>query len=315
MPSGVFLSPGSEEPRALPLSIPTEFIRTSFERAAMALADLQRRMLAAAHPSSRTFGHQRTRTSADPDPEAIVVLTANLWHDWPRHRELPARLEAFAQLVEREQADVVLVQEVLRRPECKVDEQLADRLQMNYVYSRANGNEGAIGFEEGVAIFSRYPIVHSRLRRLSPEKDWFVRRVALGAEISTPMGSVWSFSAHLSLRRQRNRDQVSALTDWVDLVSGGTPAFIGGDFNAHESSPQMQSARRRWTDAFRQLHPDADGTTHSLGGLRRHRLDYLFLRPAKSAWRIADSRLVDAPGDLAHSDHRAVVARVVPSTP
>jgi endonuclease/exonuclease/phosphatase family metal-dependent hydrolase len=270
------------------------------------------RLRAAAHPTIHTLGHQRPRTAVDPDPGLIVVLTANLWHDWPRHRELPARLEAFAQLVEREQADVVLVQEVLRRPECRVDEQLADRLQMNYVYSRANGNEEAIGFEEGVAVFSRYPILGSRLRRLTAGRDLFVRRVALGAEIDTPLGPVWSFSAHLSLRRQRNRDQVAALTDWVDLVSRGTPALIGGDFNAHESTPQMSIARSRWTDAFRLVHPDADGTTHTLGGLRRRRLDYLFLRQASSAWQIIDSKLVDAPGGITHSDHRAVVATLVP---
>ncbi|MGA9533168.1 MAG: hypothetical protein WBR18_10675 [Anaerolineales bacterium] len=74
------------------------------------------------------------------------------------------------------------------------------------------------------------------------------------------------------------------MTDWVELVSGGATALIGGDFNAHESTPQMEIACNRWTDIFRQVHPDADGTTHSLGGLRRQRLDYLFLRPARSSW-------------------------------
>lgn len=277
------------------------------------LTRLYRRLRAVARPNHRTIRRRLAHTAADPDPGTLIVLTANLWHDWPRHRELPARLEAFARLVEREGADVVLLQEVLRTADCRVDEQLADRLQMNYVYSRANGSELAIGFEEGVAVFSRYPIRSSRVERLSPERDLFVQRVALGAQIDTPLGALWSFSAHLSLRRHRNRDQVAALTRWVDRVSGKAPALIGGDFNAHESAPQMRMARDRWTDAFRQVHPDADGTTHSLAGLQRHRLDYLFLRPALSAWRVVDSGIVDAPGELAHSDHRAVVAKVAPN--
>jgi endonuclease/exonuclease/phosphatase family metal-dependent hydrolase len=250
--------------------------------------------------------------AADPDPGTIVILTANLWHDWPRHRDLPARMEAFAQLVERERVDVVLLQELLRRPRCRMDEILAQRLQMNYVYSRANGDEGMIGFEEGVAIFSRYPIRSSRLRRLSSQGRLFVQRVALGAEIDTPQGAVWSFSTHLSLRRRHNREQVADLADWVDLVAGPSPALIGGDFNADESTPQMQMARRRWTDLFRQVNPLADGATHTLAGWHRHRLDYLFLRSAQSRWRVIDSRLVDAPGELAHSDHRAVVAKLAP---
>lgn len=283
------------------------------ELARRRLNSLTARLRAAARPNQRTIRRRRAQTATDPDPSQVIVLTANLWHDWPRHRQLPARLEAFARLVEQEGADVVLLQEVLRTSDCRVDERLAERLQMNYVYSRANGNEGAIGFEEGVAIFSRYPIRSSRSRRLTPEQDLFIQRVALAAEIETPVGALWSFSTHLSLRRQRNRDQVAALTHWVDRVSGKVPALIGGDFNAHESAPQIRLARSRWTDAFRQIHPHADGTTHRLGGLRRHRLDYLFFRPARSDWRVVDSGVKDAPGELAHSDHRAVVAKLSPT--
>ena len=46
--------------------------------------------------------------------DVMTVISANLWHDFPRHRGLQKRLEAFAQLVESKKADLVLLQEVAR---------------------------------------------------------------------------------------------------------------------------------------------------------------------------------------------------------
>ena len=46
--------------------------------------------------------------------DEIVVVSANLWHDWPLRRRLHDRLESFARLIESEGVDVVLVQEVAR---------------------------------------------------------------------------------------------------------------------------------------------------------------------------------------------------------
>jgi endonuclease/exonuclease/phosphatase family metal-dependent hydrolase len=68
-------------------------------------------------------------------------------------------------------------------------------------------------------------------------------------------------------------------------------------------------------DTFRHLHPDADGTTHELnwpwgGRLRRHRLDYIFLSSQGQAWRAIEARHLVTPTEP-HSDHRAVLARLV----
>jgi exonuclease III len=48
-------------------------------------------------------------------------------------------------MVESEAADIVLLQEVARTTKLKVDEWLAERLGMGYVYARANGHEPGIG--------------------------------------------------------------------------------------------------------------------------------------------------------------------------
>ena len=64
------------------------------------------------------------------------------------------RLEGFAGMVKDENVDVILLQEVTHRSEYHVDQWLSERLGMAYVYSRANGHESGIGFEEGLAVLS-----------------------------------------------------------------------------------------------------------------------------------------------------------------
>lgn len=248
-----------------------------------------------------------------PPRDAITVVSANLWHDWPRHRLQRERLEAFAHLIERESVDVALLQEVSRRPGLRVDQWLADRLGMAYVYTRANGHEAAIGFEEGLAVFSRFPLTSPRLRHLGTRANPFVRRMALGVDVDTPCGRLRVFSAHLGLLRRHNAHQLARLRSWVGATVAGCSALIGGDFNAHEGTPQIAQAQRAWVDTFRHLQPTADGTTHEQrwpwGGLLRRRLDYIFLHPGDRRWQVMEARHIDAP-DGAHSDHRAVLTRL-----
>jgi hypothetical protein len=94
----------------------------------------------------------------------MTVISANLWHDWPRFKILENRLEKFAQLVIQESADLILVQELVRTPHFHAAEWLAERLNMGFLYSRVNGSE-KIGFEEGLGIFSRFPLIHLPLLR------------------------------------------------------------------------------------------------------------------------------------------------------
>ncbi len=282
-----------------------------------ALRSIARCILAVAEPAGRSFLRpQPIHSTNTNDCQTITALSANLWHDWPRQRGLLERLESFAQLVETEKADVVLLQEVSRTRELRVDEWLSRRLGMAYAYSRANGHEAAIGFEEGLAVFSRFPLIKPHLRQLGIGTNPFVRRLALGATVDTPYGGLLAFSVHLGLRRRHNAIQLSHLRAWVAEIAEDRPALIGGDFNATERSSQIAHTQRAWLDTFRHLHPHADGTTHELrwpwgGLLRRHRLDYIFLHSGELRWNVLEARHVDAPGGP-HSDHRAVLVRLAP---
>jgi endonuclease/exonuclease/phosphatase family metal-dependent hydrolase len=246
----------------------------------------------------------------------ITVVSANLWHDWPFRRRLTDRLEAFAQLVESEGADVVLLQEVIRSPDINADEWLAHRLGMARVYTRANGDESTIGFEEGLAVLSRFPI-HAPQRRSLGASEGFLHRIALATEVVSPLGKLFAVSVHLGILKRTNHRQWVDLQNWVKEMAGGRTALIGGDFNAHEDTYPIQQAQDLWVDTFRLVNPQVDGATHELRlpwgkAFRRRRLDYLFLQPGLTFWTVEDARHLDTPHQ-SHSDHRAVLARLVPN--
>ena len=256
------------------------------------------------------------RMSPAQECQGLTVISANMWHDFPKYRRAIERLEAFARLVEEHQADVLLLQEVARTAHFWTDQWLAQRLGMAYVYSRANGHLAGIGFEEGLAVFSRHPLSQPVLRQLSPGENRFSRRLALGTQVNTPCGSLLAFSVHLGLTRKQNSKQAAKLSDWVGEVSNGMTALVGGDFNAVERSQQIKSLQKKWLDTFRHLNPFADGTTHELRWpwgqpFRRDRLDYIFLKARENHWNVLEACHLETPGEQ-HSDHRAVLLRLAP---
>ena len=279
---------------------------------------LARRVHAVAQPAGWTTVVDEPRRSPPTAVEQLTVLSANLWHDWPRQHRWTKRLEAVAQLVEAEGVDLLLLQEVARTPELKADLWLADRLGLSLAYARANGATDAIGFEEGVAVLSRFPIAEIHLRQLGRTRNPLTRRVALAAELATPLGRLLAVTVHLGLLRHRNAQQLRALRAWVAQLSAGAVAVVGGDFNATEGRAEIELTRRTWTDTFRHAHPHADASTYASAAPWRRwssprRLDYVFVQqPPTLHWRVLGAGHVDAPGGP-HSDHRAVLARLLPT--
>ena len=257
------------------------------------------------------------RVSQVKECRELTVISANMWHDFPHYRQMETRLQAFANLVEKHQADVLLLQEVARTTHFWTDQWLADRLGMAYVYSRANGHLGGIGFEEGLAVFSRHPLSQPILRQLSPVENRFSRRLALGTQVNSPCGNFLAVSVHLGLAARGNSKQVTKLSEWVANISREMTALVGGDFNAGEGSKQIKSLQGKWVDTFRHFNPLADGTTHELRWpwgvpFRRHRLDYIFLKARENYWQVLEARHLITTG-LPHSDHRAVLLRLAPA--
>ena len=256
------------------------------------------------------------QVAANQECQGLTIISANLWHDFPQHRRIMERLEAFARLIEEHQADVLLLQEVARTTHVQADQWLAKRLEMAHIYSRANGHLSGIGFEEGLAIFSRYPLSQPVLRQLSPGENRFSRRLALGSQVNSPCGSLLALSVHLGLTSKQNSAQVAKLSDWVGEIAKGMTVLVGGDFNANERSSQIKQLQQKWLDTFRHLNPFGDATTHELHWpwgkpFRRDRLDYIFLKARENRWQLLDARHLETPGQP-HSDHRAVLLRLAP---
>lgn len=269
------------------------------------------------HPPEYVVGHHQPSMQGTSPQKEITILSANLWHDWPHHRHLASRLEAFAKMVENNHVDILLLQEAARIPGLRSDEWLAERLGMSYVYVRANGDWKAIGFEEGLAIFSRYPLSDPLTSQLGENKNLFSRRLALSAQVETPSGTLQAVSAHLGILPKRNARQINHLQRWVRETAINHPAVVGGDFNAHETTDRITQLRNDWMDIFRKRHPQRDGFTHELRTpwgklLRRSRLDYLFLKPGNDNWQVTDADHIKPP-DRSHSDHCAVLARLKPA--
>lgn len=247
------------------------------------------------------------------DPDSITILSANLWHDWPRNRRLKERLSCFVDLINRENVDLLLLQELSRTGDFETDKWLSDQLGMAYIYSRTNGNAPEIGFEEGLAIFSRYPIKNHRLAQLSDQNNPFSRRMALGTCIETGGGEFLAYSVHLGLLGRQNIKQFSRLKEWVEEQSGCVPAVIGGDFNAHENTSQIRSAKTTWQDSYRALNPSGNDYSHEIRWpwgkvLKRSRLDYLFLRRGNHSWRVDEARHLDTD-ECPLSDHKPVLVK------
>jgi endonuclease/exonuclease/phosphatase family metal-dependent hydrolase len=265
-------------------------------------------------PSISVFSTSHQHKPSRLDGEPLTIVSANLWHDWPRYRHLPQRLESFAQLIEEQGAQVVLLQEALRNPQLSASDWLAERLSMAHGYVRANGEQHAIGFEEGPAVLTSLPLQELKTLELGSTAGSFVRRMAIAARLELGCCHLWVVSTHLDFFRCDNRRQIERLRTWVSDLVGGEAALIGGDFNADEHSKGIQDAREQWQDTYRSVYPEGESSTHALrwpwgGILRRHRLDYLFLQNGDTTWRVMDAQhLMTEPQP--HSDHKAVLARL-----
>lgn len=247
------------------------------------------------------------------DDGVLTILTANLKNPYfsslrVNHAWHLARLEAFAGLVEAAGAGIVLCQEVGRGRDFRVDEWLSGRLGMEVVYAWANGSAGRYGREEGLAIFSRYPLREAQTALLA---GGLWRRPALGAVAITPWGALAVYTTHHSLRPWRNRRQPAHLMAWVATTAGARTAIVGGDFNAGEGAPHSRSLASTWVDSYRAANPAAGGGTRAVRLLgrvvARPRLDRLYLRPGTMKIRIVECYNASS-SPMPFSDHLAVVA-------
>lgn len=231
-------------------------------------------------------------------PERMRVVSFNVLHDYPRFGEQEERAARLAAALRALEPDVVLLQEAWSTPaHGNLATRLAAELGMDSAYVRANGSRRLIGFEEGVAALSRWPISDARAHTLAPRRPAVERRIALSLEVRVAPGETVSFVVtHLTHADSGARD-AQALS-LLGLVPEGWHV-VAGDFNGTIGSPALQTLAAR---GYRTLVPG--GIDHVLvptGGPQPWIVD-------GAAWTLRPDDLEELIGEPVElSDHPGIV--------
>lgn len=283
---------------------------------------------------------------AENKPAQLRVLTYNLLHDGPwsgffeSGTHLEERLDMTIQELRRLQPDVIALQEASdSRKHGNVPQRIAEALGYQMVFEPATQHisgigfldrliTATIGFKEGPAILSRYPIVASEVydlprcqRRLDP-------RILLRAEINVPDGPIQVFSAHTS---KGDECQLQRVGELFRKHRGTGRAILMGDLNTGEQSPVLTGWQKEpgFIDAFRVANPGVSGGTvwqniYVEWPTTDRRVDFIFLFDGNNDRGpvVHSSRLAfDQPGRLPNgdalwpSDHRGVLADIELASP
>ncbi len=264
-------------------------------------------------------------------------MSFNLYHGGPASgwtgdgARLERRLDMVARALRALDPDVVALQESSWGWwRGNVAARLGRALSLRHVYAPATSRVvplvgplvvRAIGFSEGPAVLSRFPVLGWEAHSLPRCQRRLDARVALRAELDTPWGPVEVVSTHAT--RGASGCQLEALADLVVARPSGRLLLVMGDLNVSEEAPEFRALldRARLVDAFRAANPDASGLTvwqrvDAPAPTVFRRVDYILVRPgAGGQGGVVDSRVVlDRPergedgAALWPSDHYGVLA-------
>ncbi len=222
----------------------------------------------------------------------------------PAEAEVEAKLARVASVLERLDADLVLLEEVENRP-------LLDRLAALAGYPAARLVEGNDPRGIDVAVLSRLPLgaYESHAAELGPDgrllwpRDCVVAHAVAGGRDLVVVGS--HFSSALSDDGTRRAWQAARMREIADAAAaGGAIVLAGGDLNDAPASAALAPllADGEWVDP-------APAEPTWVGASRAERLDYLLVRA--DAAPAVDAAWIDSDPDVAAaSDHRPVVLAI-----
>lgn len=273
-------------------------------------------------------------------PRPLRVVTYNLLHDGAGSGFLDGRthLEERLDMAIRElkalDPDVVALQEASdSRRHGSVPQRLAAALGFHVVFESATEHVFGLapldwllvtvmGFKEGSAILSRFPITKSGVYGLPRCRKWLEPRILLETTISTTWGPLHVYSTHTGRGDECQMERVGEI---VRDNQGDGVSMLMGDFNTPETSNVLTMLRTEtgFIDAFRTVNPGINGSTvwqriESSEPTVSRRVDFILLlngRASKASVR--SSRVVfDQPGRLLDgtvlwpSDHFGVLADI-----
>jgi len=278
--------------------------------------------------------------AAEDEARPLRVVTYNLLHGGPLSgfkddgSHLEARLDMAIRELRALDPDIIALQEASQsRRHGNVPDRIARELGFSVVFAPATDRifrfapldwliVTLMGFKEGPAILSRFPIAASEIFDLPRCRRRFEPRIVLRAEITTPGGPLQVFSTHLARGDECQMERVGEI---VRTRRSSGPSILMGDFNTPETSGGLTALREESgvVDVFRSANPDQPGpTVWQRIEVERptvsRRVDFIFLAHGRAAsGRVRSSRIVlDRPGTLPGgaalwpSDHYGVYAAV-----
>jgi endonuclease/exonuclease/phosphatase family metal-dependent hydrolase len=241
---------------------------------------------------------QKTAVATTGNGYPIRVMNYNLHNGFHPYGFLD--LEAIAQVIENENADVVALQEVARGWVINGSDDmliwLSRRLDMAYISGPTADPLW------GNALLSRYPIINYELLPL-PGDDIPLRRGFIAAEIDLGGGdtlnAIVTHLHHPSDASALRQEQVQAI---LDYVQDDAQTIIMGDFNATPETPEIVLLRDAgFLDILIGVQPNY--TYPSLDPDQQ--IDYIWLTPDLTA------EAIHIPLEPA-SDHLGVAATIRP---
>ena len=246
--------------------------------------------------------HRRAQQAALLRPrteQEINILSANLWN----YNHWEKRLPLVLQELKRINADIICFQEVSAR---KISSKQNNRFMIQDLTENNNNNnnnnislddyefihEPVMGFQEGddyviegLAIFSKFPIVSTYLLLLSrDENDMndFHQRAVLHARILTPHGIINVMTTHMSLSERARARTVHEIGKYIQTIR--EPIILVGDMNSEASDIFILTLIKEYK--FLDLWPFLHGLNNSRSSsaytfnsyFPKSRIDYIFIK-------------------------------------
>lgn len=246
-------------------------------------------------------------TKSNPNDEstseqALRIMTYNIHHANPPSEGDSIDIDAVAEVIRKENPDLVALQEVDVYTERSGENlhqarALAQKLDMHFYFAKALNYQN--GFY-GNAVLSKFPILDSMRIELPPMEGVQVEiRNWTGIKVAIEGKEMWFGSTHLDFQRgENNLNQAKILLQHLESVT--IPVFIGGDFNRPVDSETIELFDTKFQRTCTDCPPTIPVTNPD------RTIDHLMYRP-KDGFRVTNHRVID---EQYASDHLPVVADV-----
>lgn len=266
------------------------------------------------------------------DVPYLRVMTFNIRYDEPRDKEnaWPNRRKLVASMIRFHHADLVGVQEALKRQLDDLSEWLPD-----YAWVGVGRADGKAGGEFSAILYrkSRFSVLESATFWLSetphiPSKSWdaALPRIVTWVKFRDKQtGKIFfHFNTHFDHRGMRAREEsAQLLLRRIELLARRLPAVVTGDFNFTESSYAYEILTAKGTDSKNETLALRDGRYLSEHGhygptstfnefkalVPNMKIDYVFVKGNVRV--LQHGALSDTWDGRFPSDHFPVLAEIV----